>query len=427
VATLTPQVSISLENEKNPWLAAAARFDEAAMRLKLDDGMCKVLRTPTKELTVAIPVQLDDGRLEVFTGYRVQHSLARGPAKGGIRFAPDVTLDEVRALASWMTWKCAVVNIPFGGGKGGVICDPNVLSDIELEKITRRYTAEIIDFIGPERDVPAPDVNTNEKMMAWVMDTYSMHMRHTVTAVVTGKPMALGGSRGRPEATGRGCMMVTQKALQVLGVAPEAARVVIQGFGNVGGMAARLMTAAGFKIVAIVEYDGAVYNPHGLDILALQKHRKETGSITGFSGGEDMDKAEGMFLPCDVLIPAATENVITSQNADRIRCKILCEGANGPTTPLADLVLADKNVFVIPDILANAGGVTVSYFEWGQDRQGYFWNEKLVNDRLQEIMDESFDAVVEYARAHQVNNRIAAYMLALDRVANAIRLRGIYA
>ncbi len=427
MATLTPQVPISLENEKNPWLAAAARFDEAAMRLKLDDGMCKVLRTPNKELTVNIPVQLDDGRIEVFTGYRVQHSLARGPAKGGIRFAPDVTLDEVRALASWMTWKCAVVNIPFGGGKGGVICDPNLLSDIELEKITRRYTAEIIDFIGPERDVPAPDVNTNEKMMAWVMDTYSMHMRHTVTAVVTGKPMALGGSRGRPEATGRGCMMVTQRALQVLGIAPEAARVVIQGFGNVGGMAARLMAAAGFKIVAIVEYDGAVYNPHGLDILALQKHRKETGSITGFSGGEDMDKAEGMFLPCDVLIPAATENVITSQNADRVRCKILCEGANGPTTPLADLVLAEKNVFVIPDILANAGGVTVSYFEWVQDRQGYFWNEKLVNGRLQEIMDESFDAVVEYARAHKVNNRIAAYMLALDRVANAIRLRGIYA
>ena len=427
MATLTPQVSISLENEKNPWLAAAARFDEAAMRLKLDDGMCKVLRTPNKELTVNIPVQLDDGRIEVFTGYRVQHSLARGPAKGGIRFAPDVTLDEVRALASWMTWKCAVVNIPFGGGKGGVICDPNVLSDIELEKITRRYTAEIIDFIGPERDVPAPDVNTNEKMMAWVMDTYSMHMRHTVTAVVTGKPMALGGSRGRPEATGRGCMMVTQKALQVLGVAPEAARVVIQGFGNVGGMAARLMTAAGFKIVAIVEYDGAVYNAHGLDILALQKHRKETGSITGFSSGEDMDKGDAMFLSCDVLIPAATENVITSQNAHRVRCKILCEGANGPTTPLADLVLADKNVFVIPDILANAGGVTVSYFEWVQDRQGYFWNEKLVNDRLQEIMDESFDAVVEYARAHKVNNRIAAYMLALDRVANAIRLRGIYA
>jgi glutamate dehydrogenase (NAD(P)+) len=427
VATSTAPVSISHENENNPWLAAAARFDEAALRLKLDDGMCKVLRTPAKEITVNIPVQLDDGRLEVFTGYRVQHSLARGPAKGGIRFAPDVTLDEVRALASWMTWKCAVVNIPFGGGKGGVICDPNLLSDLELEKLTRRYTSEIMDFIGPERDVPAPDVNTNEKVMAWIMDTYSMHQRHNANGVVTGKPMALGGSRGRPEATGRGCMMVTLKALKQLGIPYDQARVVIQGFGNVGGMAAKLMKAAGFKIVCIVEYDGAVYNADGLDIAALAKHRKETGSITGFAGGEDMDKAEAMFLDCDVLIPAATENVITSQNADRIHCKILCEGANGPTTPLADLVLAEKNIFVIPDILANAGGVTVSYFEWVQDRQGFFWNEQLVNSRLQDIMDESFDAVVEYAEKHRVNNRIAAYMLALDRVANVIRLRGIYA
>jgi len=427
VATSTAPVSISIENEKNPWLAAAARFDEAAMRLKLDDGMCKVLRTPTKELTVNIPVALDDGRLEVFTGYRVQHSLARGPAKGGIRFAPDVTLDEVRALASWMTWKCAVVNIPFGGGKGGVVCDPNILSNLELEKLTRRYTSEIMDFIGPERDVPAPDVNTNEQVMAWIMDTYSMHARHTTTGVVTGKPMALGGSRGRPEATGRGCMMVTLKALKQLGIPYDKARVVIQGFGNVGGMAAKLMSAIGFHIVAIVEYDGAVYNAKGLDIAALQQHRKETGSITGFAGGEAMDKVEAMFLDCDVLIPAATENVITSQNADRIRCKILCEGANGPTTPLADLVLADNNVFVIPDILANAGGVTVSYFEWVQDRQGFFWNEQLVNDRLQEIMDESFDAIVHYAGKHHVNNRTAAYMVALDRVANAIRLRGIYA
>jgi glutamate dehydrogenase (NAD(P)+) len=427
VATLTAPVSISTENEKNPWLAAAARFDEAALRLKLDEGVCKVLRTPNKELTVNIPVLLDDGRIEVFTGYRVQHSLARGPAKGGIRFAPDVTLDEVRALASWMTWKCAVVNIPFGGGKGGVICDPNIMSDQELEKLTRRYTSEIMDFIGPERDVPAPDVNTNEKVMAWIMDTYSMHQRHTTTGVVTGKPMALGGSRGRPEATGRGCMMVTLKALKLLGIAPQTARVVIQGFGNVGGMAAKLMRAVGFNIVAIVEYDGAVYNANGLDIAALQQHRKETGSITGFAGGEDMDKAEALFLDCDVLIPAATENVITSHNAGRLRCKILCEGANGPTTPLADLILAEKNVFVIPDILANAGGVTVSYFEWVQDRQGYFWNEQLVNDRLQEIMDESFDAVVHYAGLHRANNRIAAYMLALDRVANAIRLRGIYA
>jgi glutamate dehydrogenase (NAD(P)+) len=423
----TAPVSISHENEKNPWIAAAARFDEAAARLGLDDGMRKVLGTSAREVTVHIPVQLDDGRLEVFTGYRVQHSVARGPAKGGIRFAPDVTLDEVRALASWMTWKCAVVNIPFGGGKGGVICDPNLLSDSELEKLTRRYTAEIIDFIGPERDVPAPDVNTNEKVMAWIMDTYSMHARHTVTAVVTGKPRSLGGSRGRPEATGRGCMIVTLKALERLGLRPEDTTVVIQGFGNVGGMAARLMQTSGFKIIAIVEYDGAVYNAKGLDIAALQRHRKETGSITGFHGGHDMDKQEAMFLPCDVLLPAATENVIHSGNADRVRCKILCEGANGPTTPLADEILARKKVFVIPDILANAGGVTVSYFEWVQDRQGFFWNEQLVNDRLREIMTESFDAVVEYADAHKVNNRIAAYMLALDRVADAIKLRGIYA
>ena len=427
MAKHTLPVPISLENEKNPWIAAETRFDEAAMRLKLDDGMRKVLRSTAKELTVHIPVLLDDGRIEVFTGYRVQHSLARGPAKGGIRFAPDVTLDEVRALASWMTWKCAVVNIPFGGGKGGVICDPHLLSDAELEKLTRRYTAEIIDFLGPERDVPAPDVNTNEKVMAWIMDTYSMHARHLVTAVVTGKPMALGGSRGRPEATGRGCMIVILKALELLGLKPQDARVVIQGFGNVGGMASKLMSAIGFKIVCVVEYDGAVYNANGLDIAALQQHRRETGSITGFAGGEDMDKDEALFLECEVLIPAATENVIHSGNADRIRCKILCEGANGPTTPLADEVLADKKIFVIPDILANAGGVTVSYFEWVQDRQGFFWNEQLVNQRLEEIMTESFDAVVEYARAHQVNNRIAAYMLALDRVAQAIKLRGIYA
>ena len=427
MATPTLSVPISLENEKNPWVAAAARFDEAAMRLKLDDGMRKVLRSAAKELTVHIPVLLDDGRIEVFTGYRVQHSLARGPAKGGIRFAPDVTLDEVRALASWMTWKCAVVNIPFGGGKGGVICDPNLLSDGELERLTRRYTAEIIDFLGPERDVPAPDVNTNEKVMAWIMDTYSMHARHTVTAVVTGKPMALGGSRGRPEATGRGCMIVILKALDLLGLKPQDSRLVIQGFGNVGGMAAKLMRAIGFKIVCVIEYDGAAYNPKGLDIAALQQHRRETGSITGFAGGEDMDKDEALFLECEVLIPAATENVIHSGNAERIRCKILCEGANGPTTPLADEVLAGNKIFVIPDILANAGGVTVSYFEWVQDRQGFFWNEQLVNQRLEEIMTESFDAVVEYARAHQVNNRTAAYMLALDRVAQAIRLRGIYA
>jgi glutamate dehydrogenase (NAD(P)+) len=418
---------LSAEQETNPWLAAEARFDEAASRLNLDDGMCKVLRSPTKEITVHIPVQLDDGRIEVFTGYRVQHSIARGPGKGGIRFGPDVTLDEVRALASWMTWKCAVVNIPFGGAKGGVICEPHLLSDGELERVTRRYTAEIIEFLGPERDVPAPDVNTNERVMAWIMDTYSMHVRHTTTAVVTGKPIDLGGSKGRTQATGRGCMMVTLKALKKLGLEPEKTAVVIQGFGNVGGMAAQLMARAGFKIVCIIEYDGAIYNRNGLDILALMEHRKETGSIRDYTGGENVDRHEAMFLPCDVLLPAATENVVTSANADRLRCRILCEGANGPTTPLADEILREKRIFVIPDILANAGGVTVSYFEWVQDRQGFFWNEDLINTRLEEIMVASFDAVVSYAEKHGVDNRIAAYMLALDRVAFAIKLRGIYA
>jgi glutamate dehydrogenase (NAD(P)+) len=326
-----------------------------------------------------------------------------------------------------MTWKCAVVNIPFGGAKGGVICQPNLLSDSELERITRRYTAELIEFLGPERDVPAPDVNTNERTMAWIMDTYSMHVRHTTTAVVTGKPMDLGGSRGRTEATGRGCMLVTVEALKRLGMNPQTTRVVIQGFGNVGGMAARLMARAGFKIIAIIEYDVAVVNRKGLDIEALMQHRKETGSVRDFPEAENMDRHEAMFLECDVLIPAATENVIHSGNAGRLRCKILCEGANGPTTSVADEILADKKIFVVPDILANAGGVTVSYFEWVQDRQGFFWNEGLVNRRLEEIMVDSFSAVVSYADKHQVNNRTAAYMLALDRVAYAIKLRGIYA
>ena len=419
--------TLSLEQEKNPWLAAEARFDEAATRLNMDDGLRKVLRTSAKEITVHIPVQLDDGRLEVFTGYRVQHSIARGPGKGGIRFGPDVSLDEVRALASWMTWKCAVVNIPFGGAKGGVICDPNLLSDSELEKLTRRYTAEIMEFLGPERDVPAPDVNTNERVMAWIMDTYSMHARHTVTAVVTGKPMPLGGSRGRPEATGRGCMIVCMEALKRLKKPAASTTVVVQGFGNVGGMAAKLMVREGFKIICVIEYDGAVYNPNGLDPQAIMEHRKETGSIRDFPGGENYDPAEAMFLPCDILLPAATENVITSENADRLRCRVLCEGANGPTTSVADEILADKKIFVIPDILANAGGVTVSYFEWVQDRQGFFWNEQLVNQQLQEIMVDSFDSVVAYAEKHGANNRTAAYMLALDRVACAIKLRGIYA
>jgi glutamate dehydrogenase (NAD(P)+) len=417
----------ALESEFNPKVSAEVRFDEAAWRLGLDEGMQKVLRSPSREIIVHIPIALDDGRLEVFTGYRVQHSVARGPAKGGIRYAPDVSLDEVRALAAWMTWKCAVTNLPFGGGKGGVICDPTLLSPSEIERITRRYTAELFDFIGPEKDVPAPDMNTNEQTMAWIMDTYSMHARHTQTAVVTGKPLNLGGSKGRPEATGRGCMIVTEQALRKLGLERSSTRVVIQGFGNVGGMAAKLMSRAGFKVICIIEWDAAVYNANGLDIPALAKHRNETGSIKGFTGGEAIDKTEAMFLETDVLLPAAKENVITSENAHRLRTKILCEGANGPTTHVADSILSEKGIFVIPDILANAGGVTVSYFEWVQDRQGYFWNEQMVNDRLEEIMINSFQDVVSYAEKHQVNNRTAAYMLALDRVAYAIKLRGIYA
>jgi glutamate dehydrogenase (NAD(P)+) len=364
--------------------------------------------------------------LEVFTGYRVQHSIARGPAKGGIRFAPDVTLDEVRALAAWMTWKCAVVNIPFGGAKGGVICDPALLSEFELERITRRYTSGIMDILGPERDVPAPDMNTNAQTMAWIMDTYSMHKRHTVTAVVTGKPLELGGSRGRPEATGRGCMIVTMQALRRFGMEPSSTRVIVQGFGNVGGMSAKLMARAGFKIICMIEFDGAVYNPKGLDIDKLMKHRQETGSITGFAEAEEVDKDAALLMDCDVLLPAAKENVINSANADRIKAKIICEGANGPTTSEADAILADKRIFVLPDILANAGGVTVSYFEWVQDRQGYFWNEQLINGRLEEIMVNSFRDVVGYAEKHSVNNRLAAYMLAVDRVASAVLQRGIY-
>ncbi|MFN7921741.1 MAG: Glu/Leu/Phe/Val dehydrogenase [Bryobacteraceae bacterium] len=417
----------AFERELNPWLAAERRFDEAAEKLGMDEGLQKVLRSPAREITVYIPVLLDDGRIEVFTGYRVLHSQARGPGKGGIRYAPDVTLEEVRALASWMTWKCAVVNIPYGGAKGGIICDPRILSQGELERLTRRYTADIIDFLGPDKDGPAPDMNTNEQVMAWLMDTYSMHVRHTATAVVTGKPLDLGGSRGRTEATGRGCMIVTLQALERFGKKPEETSVVIQGFGNVGGMAARLMVQRGFKIIGVIEHDGAVHNAKGIDVEALMKHRKATGSIVDFASADNIDRDEALFLDCDVLLPAAKEGVVTSKTAPKLRCRIMTEGANGPTTPAADKILEDKGIFVIPDILANAGGVTVSYFEWVQDRQGFFWNEELVNTRLEEIMVNSFRDVVKYSDGHRVNNRTAAYMLALDRVAFAIKLRGLYA
>jgi glutamate dehydrogenase (NAD(P)+) len=419
--------AISLEQEINPRAAQESRFDFAAKKLNLDDGIWKILRQPTREIIVHIPVAMDNGTIEVFTGYRVQHSVARGPAKGGIRYSPEVTLDEIRALASWMTWKCAVVNIPFGGAKGGVICDPKKMSIGELERMTRRYTAELIEFIGPEKDVPAPDVNTNEQVMAWIMDTYSMHMRQTVTAVVTGKPLNIGGSRGRKEATGRGVHVMADEALKHLHIALDGTTVIVQGFGNVGSNAARLMMEAGYKIIGIAEYDGGLYNPKGIDINALLEYRARNGTVVDFKGADAVDPLELLTYETDILIPAATENVITSRNVDKIKARIVVEGANGPTTAVADEVLRDKKIFVVPDILANAGGVTASYFEWVQDRQGYFWKESVVNEQLEAILRESFDDVIRYAEAHQVDNRIAAYMLAIDRVAFTIKQRGIYA
>ncbi len=422
-----PGLEHSVEKELNPWEAQAARFDFAAKRLNLDTGIWKVLRQPAREIIVHFPVMMDDGTIEVFTGYRVQHSIARGPAKGGIRYAPDVSLDEVRALASWMTWKCAIVNIPFGGAKGGVICNPNKMSPGELERMTRRYTAELVDVFGPEKDIPAPDVNTNEQTMAWIMDTYSMHMRQTVTSVVTGKPINMGGSRGRSAATGRGVSVSCDQALRYLGMQPKDCRVIVQGFGNVGSNAALLLQEKGYQVIGIAEWDGGLFHAPGIDIPALLDHRRRTGSIRGFAGADEANSAELLTSPCEILIPAAHENVITSRNADRVRARILVEGANGPTTPEADTVLERNGVFVVPDILANAGGVTASYFEWVQDRMGYFWTEDEVNERLDRIMMASFTDVIRYAESHDVNNRIAAYMLAIDRVAYTTKQRGIYA
>jgi glutamate dehydrogenase (NAD(P)+) len=415
------------DKETNPFESMMSRFDIAAQKLNLDPGLYQILRTPDREITVSIPVLLDNGQLSVFTGYRVQHNIARGPCKGGIRYAPTVTLDEVRALAAWMTWKCAVVNIPFGGAKGGVICDPSKMSLGELEKMTRRYTAMLMDVLGPDRDVPAPDMNTNDQIMAWMMDTYSMHMRHTVTGVVTGKPIELGGSRGRPDATGRGVMLCCDQAIKRIGMKREGARVIVQGFGNVGSTAARLMHRGGYVIVGLSDINGGILNPKGIDVMAALEYYKKTKMLTGFPGTTNCTNAELLEAPCEILVPAATENQITSHNAEKLVCKILCEGANGPTTAAADDILESKKVFVIPDILANAGGVTVSYFEWVQDRQGYFWTESVVNTELERIMIESFNAVASYADSRHVNMRIASYMLAIDRVAKTTRLRGIYA
>ncbi len=414
-------------DEKNPFEAMSERFDRAAKLLNLEEDLYAVMRVPSRELKVYIPVRMDTGHIQVFEGYRVQHNFARGPAKGGIRYAPDVSLDEVKALSAWMTWKCAVVNVPFGGAKGGIICDPHQMSLGELERMTRRYTAELIDFIGPDKDVPAPDMNTNEQTMAWIMDTYSMHSRHTVNAVVTGKPIGLGGSLGRREATGRGVMFTVNEAIKRFDLTPEQTTVVVQGSGNVGGIGAELMHAKGYKVIAISDVGSGIYNVNGLDIPAVMEYLKNYKTLEDFPHAEPVDNKSLLEIECDVLAPCATENQITSENADRIKCKILAEGANGPTTPKADKILHDKGIFVIPDILANAGGVTVSYFEWVQDRMGYFWSEAEVNARLEDKMVASFNELCHYATKHDVDTRTAAYMLAIDRVAYDTRMRGIYA
>ncbi len=425
-AVIRPEKDTFL-SEGNPFEAMMERFDHAAQLLSLDRGLYKVLRNPEKQIIVSVPVVRDNGEVEVYTGYRVLYNTSRGPAKGGIRFDLNVTLEEVKALAAWMTWKCALVNIPFGGAKGGVVCDPSAMSMSELERVTRRYTASIIETLGPDSDVPAPDVNTNERVMAWIMDTYSMHKRHTVTAVVTGKPVEMGGSLGRREATGRGCTIVSREALARLGMSLRGARVAVQGFGNVGSVTADLLSREGATVVAVADKSGGLYNPKGLDVADMLKWVSERRHLAGYPEAEAIPGDQVLTLDCDVLVPAATENVITRKNAPDIKARIICEGANGPTSAAADEILEQKGVFVIPDILANAGGVTVSYFEWVQDRGGYFWDEETVNKRLETIMTRSFREVLTMVDKHKVSTRIACYMLAVDRVAAMHRLRGMYA
>ena len=414
-------------DEVNPFEAMMSRFDRAAVLLDLEPGIYKILRHPEKQIIVSVPVQMDNGDVEVYTGYRVLYNTSRGPAKGGIRFDMQVNLEEVKALAAWMTWKCAVVNLPFGGAKGGVVCDPLTMSIGELERLTRRYTAGIIQTLGPDSDVPAPDVNTNERVMAWVMDTYSMRMGHTVTAVVTGKPVEMGGSLGRREATGRGCMLVTKEALKQLGMPVRGTTVAVQGFGNVGSVAADLLSREGTSIIAISDRSGGVHNANGVNVQEAIEYVKKHKSLEGYAGGDRITNEELLTIKVDVLVPAALENVITSKNAASIQARIICEGANGPTTASADSILEEKGIFVIPDILANAGGVTVSYFEWVQDRGGYFWDEATVIKRLEDIILRSFNDVLELSKQHKVNMRTAAYMLAISRVATVHKLRGIYA
>ena len=426
ISNITPRESAA-SNEENPFEAMMERFDRAADLLSLDPGLYKVLRNPERQIITSIPITMDNGEIEVFKGYRVHYNTSRGPAKGGIRYDLNVNLDEVTALAAWMTWKCAVVDVPFGGAKGGVICDPFRMSQGELERLTRRYTSSLIELLGPEQDVPAPDVNTNEKMMAWIMDTYSMHKRHTVTAVVTGKPIAIGGSRGRREATGRGVMISVKEALRTVGMPVHGTKVIVQGFGNVGGVAAKLMQDEGLTIVAISDKTTGIYNENGINIEDALAYVAKNRFLEGYTEGDTVGGDEILEMDCDVLAPCALENVITRKNAGSIKAKIIAEGANGPTTAPADAILDEKGVFVVPDILANAGGVTVSYFEWVQNREGYYWSEDVVNERLREVMIRSFNDVLAFTKQHNVNMRTAAYMLSIDRVAAVHRLRGVYA
>jgi len=410
----------------NPWEVAQQQFDLAAERLHLDDGMRRVLREPRRELTVHFPVKMDDGSVKVYTGFRVQHNLGRGPAKGGIRYHQNVSLDEVKALAMWMTWKCAVVGIPFGGGKGGVIVDPKQLSKKELEALSRRFFTEIEVLVGPEKDVPAPDVNTNAQVMAWFMDTYSMHAGYTVPGVVTGKPISLGGSEGRNEATARGTVFCIIEAARHLGLELPKARVAIQGFGNAGSIAAQLIAAEGATVVAVSDSTGGIHNPDGLEVNKVVKWKQEHGTVQGFPGSKDISNAEVLEVECEILIPAALENQITAANADNIKARLVAEAANGPTTPEADEILWKKSIFMIPDILCNAGGVTVSYFEWVQDLNRDHWSETEVNDKLREIMVKAFQETLTIARREQCYMRTAAYLLAVQRVADATQMRGLY-
>lgn len=415
-------------DEESPFESMMERFRFAADLLELDEGMFQYLASPVKQVIVSVPVVMDSGDIQVFEGYRVIHDNVLGPSKGGIRYAPDVTIDEVKALAAWMTWKCAIVNVPFGGAKGGVRCNPKELSKGELERLTRRYTANMLEVFGPDRDIPAPDMNTDEQIMAWIMDTYSMNAHKTETAVVTGKPIILGGSQGRKEATGRGVVTVTLAALNKLRILPNKCTVAVQGFGNVGSISARLMYEQGAKIIAISDISGGYYNKNGIDIpKAIEYTKNNNGTLAGFPNAENITNEELLQLECDVLIPAAKEDQISKKNASKINARVISEGANGPVTANADSILEDKGIMVIPDILANAGGVTVSYFEWVQDRQGYFWTEERVNRRLNRMMRNAFDNLFEVSEKHNITLRQAAYVFGIDKVASTLRMRGIYA